>query len=310
MKLRCLTIQLCLLVGNAAAFTVSRWQESTPEKGRGAFIGAHLTSDERLGVFTFNRVVPYSDEYGGSPMVFSPAPKPLLVGPITDRIYVGSYDLETGSIRILWKTENREWLPTSYKFSIDSVLGAKALIRSSGQPRVPYRWRQDYYLLDVKSGDFRRLPILRELARRRVRLHHEYLVDSDGTVLFETTRPKQPVSVITEPPVDLWLRFPSGRYFLLDRHSHFFSNYSVDGKIYYSQSYGFPAPPHQGLKVYDVRKRLSQEVDYRTVSEREYADVDLSADLNGNLVVSRKVKGPRPEKWVHEVLKINTEILK
>ena len=71
----------------------------------------------------------------------------------------------------------------------------------------------------------------------------------------------------------------------------------------------FPAPPHQGLKLYDIGKRISQEVDYRTVSERKYDDVDLSADVYGNLVVRRKIKFTRPEKWGNdEVLKINTEI--
>ena len=291
------------------AFTVSRWQENAPQKGRGAFIDAHLTSDDRLGVFTFNRVVPLA-EYRESPLSSSPASKKLLVGPITDRIYVGSYDLETGLIRILWMKESREKYPDAYKFYIDSVSGSKALIRGYGQPLVPYRWRREYYLLDVKSGDFRPLPILRELARRGLRLHHEYLVDSDGTILFETTRPKQPVPVITDPTVDLWLRFPSGKYFLLDRRSHFFPNRSIDGLIYYSQSTGFPAPPHKGMMVYDVKQRISREVDYRTVAERKYPDVELSADLNGHLVVSRKVTFTRPEKWAHEVLKINTEVLK
>jgi hypothetical protein len=297
-------------VGNAAAFSVCRPQENASEKGRGAFIDAHLTSDGRLGVFTFNRVVPLPPEYGGSPLIFSPPPKKLVVGPITDRIYVGSYALETGLIRILWMKENREWLPGSYKFYIDSVSGAKALIRGYGQPRVPYQWTEDYYLLDVKSGDFRQLPILRELAQRRLGLHHEYLVDSDGTILFETTPPDQPVPLNTDPPVDLWLRFPSGEYFLLDRRSHFFRNKSIDGLVYYSHSYSFPAPPQEGLKVYAVKQRISQEVEYRTVSERKYADIELSADLNGNLVVGRKVKGPRTEKWVYEVRKVSTEVLK
>jgi hypothetical protein len=311
MRLRCLTISLCLLVADAAASSVGRSQDAAPEKLNGAFIDARLTSDGRLGVFTFNRTTPLSSEYGGGPLIFSRAPKKLLVGPLADRIYVGSYDLETGLIKIFWMKENREWLPGSYKFYIVSVSGEKALVRGWGQPRVPYRWgSQDYYLLDVKSGDFQRLPIPHELAWRRIRLYQVYLVDSDGTMLFETTRPKQPVPVITVPPVDLWLRFPSGKYFLLDRRSHFFRNYSIDGKIYYSQTDYFPAPPHKGLKVYDVKKRISQEVDYRTVTERKYADIELSANGNGNLVASRKVKGTRPEKWEDEVLKINTDILK
>jgi len=302
---------LFLLLGQVVAPTVCRLQEDAPERGRGAFIDAHITSDGRLGVFTFNRVVPFSAEYGGSPSIFSPAPRKLRVGPLTDRIYVGSYDLDTGSIRILWVKENRAWLPGTYKFYVHSVSGATALIRGFGQPRVPYRWSQDYYLVDVQTGNYRSLPVERELARRRARVYHATLVDSDGTVLFETTRPHQPVPVTTEPSLDLWLRFPSGKYFLLDRHSNFFRNYSSDGKIYYAQTTAFPAPPHQGLKVYDVEKRISQEVDYRTVKDRKYDEVDLSANANGKLVVRRKVTFTRPEKWgSEEVLKINTDILK
>jgi hypothetical protein len=309
MKLNCLAISLVLSLTSVTSSVGGR-QEREPQ-GRGEFIDAKLTADGRVGVFSFYRSVPLPDEYAGSAAIFSRAPRELPVGMVIGRTYIGTYDLQTGLIKILWMKENTHWILDGYKIYIHSLAGETALIRELAQPRRPYRWRpNEYSLLDIKSGRLKSVPLLQELARRRSRLQHVYLIDPDGTLLIVTARSNAPEFLDPNTLLGLWVRYPSGKYVLLDKATYFYRNYSSNGKIYYSASGGFPAPPHKGMKVYDVKKKTSQEIDYRSVSERDYPDAGLSVDGLGRLVFSWKIKDTHPAKWEHKTLDVNTDVLK
>jgi hypothetical protein len=310
MKAHRLAVLLCLLLTNAPP-SVSRSQQRESQTGRGAFIDAKLTSDGKLGVFTFNRTIPIPSEYQRDSLIFSPAPKELPVGLITDRSYIGTYDLATGLVKILWMQQNTKWLPGGYNLCIESLSGNSVLIQELAQPRRPHSFAgTQFYLLDIKSGRLKVVPIVRELARRGREVLHAHVVGPDGTLLLETTRRQQPAYLDPKTPLGLWVRYPSGEYVLLDNETHFFPNWSSNGMIYYSSSLSFPAAPNKGVKVYDVKGRTTQDVDYRSVREREYPDTQLSVNGFGGMVVSRKIKGTNPPTWKHDELKINTDLLK
>jgi len=307
MRLKCLLILLVLSLTSDAS---CRGGLPKPKpQGRGDFIDAKMTSDGKVGLFTFNRTIPLSSEYQRSP--FSPPPKVMAVGLVVDRIYVGTYNLETGAIKILLMKENTEWIPGGYKLYITSLSGETALIWEYGQRRETSSWKPNgYYLLDIKSGRLNPLPLLVELAQRNSKLEHAYLIDPDGTLLIETGLPDAPAYADPRTPPGLWVRHPSGEYLLLDYKTNYYPEYSSDGKIYYSSASYFPAPPHQGMKVYNVKTRTSTEVDYRNVTKREYADSSLSIEGFGHLAVSRRIKDSHPAKWEEQTLEINTDALK
>jgi hypothetical protein len=180
----------------------------------GKFIDARLSSDGQTGVITFQRPVrppPGYSKGGGGWFYFGGSGKPLPVGMVADRNYVGVWGRSGGSgFRVVATRDNTEWLPYNGTWHVQSVEGTMALITESGQLRDYQTGPSKFYVLNTGTGEMTLVPLREEVTSSDVALAYVHAVTADGAIILNTQLPFEPLASGTMLP--LWVRYPSGEY--------------------------------------------------------------------------------------------------
>lgn len=146
-----------------------------------AFESAVVMDDGHTTLFTANRArFEYAggDPWGKGERIFK-----------SDRLLIGTYDLETGEVRVVHTEEAEPRSAGRTRYRIRSTRGPYALLSRYCGPRVDDTSRAGWYRFDVRSGELLRLDLARDLAARGAGELRDALLVSDEGDLVALSRP-------------------------------------------------------------------------------------------------------------------------
>ena len=269
-------------------------QQSGTEIPKGAqeerrFISAELSPDGMTGVFVFKREVFYE---GGIGLFFSGEPRRYII----DRNIIGSYEMASGEVRILHRADN---IGGQGNFYIHSIFGKRILLFRSFSGEL----RNKHYWLDMKTGTLTFIPLQEEMAARGRDLGQYYLVDENGTLVFENKSRKD--SFKTSADKEIWLRRSSGEYERIAEippMSEGYYNFK-DKKLY------FYSAAQRSAMLYDLDSRSFRKVNPKDIPYRTFdKTIGFQVDSHGSPQpqIGRKIDGA----WQYQEAQINTNVLR
>lgn len=185
-----------------------------PEQDHSRFKSAALIQSGRTVVFTFHDLV-YRPAEGLSAFPDGGIPKY-----ITDTSYVCAFDRETGKLKKIMESENKEWTHGSGAFHIVTARGSSVLVSQSGQKRRDLGTvLTRHHILNVATGareTFNLSADLRKLGRKKGSI---YLCDDTGTLLIIIRSEHQASSGFETP--EIWVRQTGGHYILAGSSAHY-----------------------------------------------------------------------------------------
>jgi len=191
-----------------------------PTTDRSGFVSARLLDDGRTAAFTYQRLV-YSPARGIAAFPDGGVPQYR-----EDRAIMGTCDVRTGAIRIFVSDRNREFQHGQGRLTILDAMGTRVLVARSGQARKGGRLLVRHLLIDTATGRIQTVDSAEALARRDRAPGIIRLVDTDGTLLFESpllADARDDPAWSRNPAVipELWARTPDGRYRKLASTRHY-----------------------------------------------------------------------------------------
>lgn len=249
-----------VLIGICALVLSALLHASAPTPERvlpGKFVSAQLSSDGSIGVITFHRPLPVDRDYNINRGFFGRAPKPMPIGLVSDRNYVGVYYTATSAFRVVVRKDNTECLQGSGQFAVFWVKGTTALIGERCQLRNYDDAPGKLYLLEISPDRLTAVPLREELAQRSATLAHVYLFNADGVMVIDTTDLldiRAPSEQLGDERLALWVRYPSGEYIRLSDNAMYLRDWSTADEIFYV--FG----PRLSRRAFNVRTKTTRDV--------------------------------------------------
>ena len=220
-----------------------------------------------------------------------------------DTNILGSYDPETGAIRIFRREHNLEWQPDAGHYHILQAMGSFAVLNQGGQRAGSYDQDNRYWLINIENGIIQELELERELRTRGRALGYIYMVRGDGTLLLicpsiqekeRNVHWHRDTGVIPE----LWVRYPDGGYHRIAANRHYEG--VSDGAIIYW------IPGSRRFMSYDLSSRKSSErADYKYPPYQEVIVDVVPAEEGRRLDLGHKLDG----RWIYEPLDLDPVLL-
>jgi len=265
-----------------------------PPRDASRFISAEISSDGQTGIFVYKREVFYPGSMG---LFFSGTPPVYLI----DQNVIGTYDISSGKVRVLYRKDNEEWMPGG-DFDIHSVFGNKALLAEGGQRRDYGEHDVKHYLLDLKTANLVPLSLKEDLAARGRDFGYYYLVDEKGTLIF--VNKALPDAYKTSATEEIWLRRASGEYARISEvpsGSEGYYNFKDNEVHFYSAAQHAYMIYNLDTKVF--RRGNPHDIPYRTYDQV----IGFRVDDHGSPQpqIGRKIEGS----WRYEEARIDTKSL-
>ncbi|MFC1735339.1 hypothetical protein ACFL1X_04430 [Candidatus Hydrogenedentota bacterium] len=267
-----------------------------PAENHSAFVSAKLAGDERTVIFSYHEFF-YRRATGFRAFPDGGIPKYL-----TDRNYLGTYNMDSQEVRILASEKNTKWQNGQGNFFIVSVEGQMALISQAGQLRGPFAHDIERFLVDVDSEEKIVFDLETDLAEHDRAGGQMYLVDAEGTLLLispsiqeaeENSNWNRDDSIVPE----IWVRLPDGEY-KLAAASRFYERV-VDGEVIYW--------------VLETRKYIAFNIETGVTRQATEYKVPPYEDVTKGVLISRDKQylefGTRKNgKWNYEPLPLAPEM--
>ena len=279
------------LPANRSGIAVLPSRTPLPEgaKDEGRFISAEVNSDGTTGIFVFKREVFYE---GWTGPFFTGEPRKYIV----DRNIIGSYDINSGKVETLQQADNIEG---EGNFYIHSIFGDRVLLIRTFNGEL----NNKHYWLDLKTRALTFIPLQKEMATKGRNLGQYYLVDENGTLIFQNRALKD--SFKTSATEEIWLRRSSGEYERIAEVPPMTEGYNnfKNNKIY------FYSAAQRSSMLYDLDSRTFQKVNPKDVPYRSFDKViGFLVDTHGSSQpqIGRKING----EWQYQEAQINTDVLR
>ena len=262
-------------------FALSIVTGCTGPKVRERFTHATIHPDEKSGLFVFKREHYYDGD------IFLGIDDQYVV----NTTIIGSYDFASGKVRVLYRRDNgNKYLDEAKDFHIVQIYGNRALVNGSD---AYYNW------LDLNTGAMTPVRLVEELAAQKREVGYIYLVDEQGTLVFDNTALGEWNNY--SAPRELWVRRPTGEYVRVGERSGFTYGYR-NNEVYF-----FIGPACQ---LYSLNTRTQRPCETRDIPRMKNPNptIDFQADMHGSpqLTIGRKVA----TQWVREEVPINTRSLR
>lgn len=285
LKLPLLTLVLLLLAFVLPACTLTGFG---PAEDHSSFISAQATDDGRSVIFTAQRLV-YRPAAGWR--AFPDGGIPYYS---KDEDIVGVYDLADRKLRVIEKQKNTYWQPGQGEFHVTHSKGRIAVISVGGQKKSDYLTDVRHYLLDIRGGRLKQVPLRDDFAARGREMGYFYLLDEDGTMLLTA------LAAGTEHGRDaryeFWVRHPSGEYINLG-----------SGLDYYGLENGeliFWSLDEHALFAYDMAARTRRALGRYIPATQEGSGLDARLSSPGGKTLKLWVKSDGEWRMKETLLKI------
>ena len=266
-----------------------------PPRDESRFISAEISSDAQTGIFVYRREVYYPGSMG---LFFSGTPPVYLV----NQNVIGAYDIGSGKMRVLYRKDNEEWMPTDGDFHIHDVFGDRILLSEGGHRRDYGKFDVKHYWLDLRSAKLTPLPLKEELTARGRDFGYYFLVDEQGTLIL--VNKALPDAYKTSATEEIWLRRASGEYARISEvpsGSEGYYNFKDNEVHFYSAAQR--AYMIYNLDTKDFRRGNPRDIPYRTYDQV----IGFRVDTHGSPQpqIGRKIEGS----WRYEEARIDTKDL-
>jgi hypothetical protein len=177
---------------------------------------------------------------------------------VSDRNFIGLYDLTTSTLRVLVTRDNTERLLDQGTLQISDLEGTTALILETGNLRYDAREIISLYLLDTKNPRLIPLPIQKELSQRGMAAVRLDLVNADGTLAMVVKHTSH--TGLGGYGNGIVVRYPSGEYVQLSESARYRESAHYRDRWPPGDEVIYELDPGNGIKAFDIRTRTVREI--------------------------------------------------